>query len=352
MLVPRLLLSTLLITMSATTAAEFILHVPVSATNYDISSGVLPPNATIPVSGTYGIELHLSAPSSPSPTRTLHVLVSGATYGSDYWDVGFEPERYSYVRYFTARGYWTLCVQRLGNGKSDHPDGMKVVQVPLDVEILAYIVHLARTGGLHGHVFEKIVYAGHSYGSAILNGIIAKHPGVIDAAIFTGFSHPEPDNNDDEPGETIDPTGATPIPGFQPAHSFDPVLWGSLPPSYIVTLPSTRPAFYGADGTYDPVALAWDIAHMETATTGQILTNAATKISAPEFKGDVLTVDGEGDGAACPTGCDLKGEKEYYPAARSVEFAIIPGAGHALNFHLSAPTTYETIYSWLKKHGY
>ncbi|KZV81857.1 alpha/beta-hydrolase [Exidia glandulosa HHB12029] len=341
--------------MSAT-AAEFILHVPASATNNDISSGLLPPNATatVPVSGTYGIELHLSAPTARSPSRahTLHVLVSGATYGSDYWDIGFEPERYSYVRYFTARGYWTLCVQRLGNGKSDHPDGMKVVQVPLDVEILAHIVTLARTGGLHGHKFEKIVYAGHSYGSAILNGIIAKHPGVIDAAIFTGFSHPKPSNDEPGEGEAIDPTGATPIPGFQPAHSFDPVRWGTLPPSYIVSSPSLRSAFYGAEGSFDPAALAWDTAHMETATTGQILTNAATKIVAPEFRGDVITVDGEGDAAACPGGCDLEGEKEYYPAARSVEFAIIPGAGHALNFHLSAPTTYETIYNWLQKHGY
>lgn len=40
----------------------------------------------------------------------------------------YQPELYSYVRYANGQGYPTLAMDRLGNGRSSHPDPITVVQ--------------------------------------------------------------------------------------------------------------------------------------------------------------------------------------------------------------------------------
>src|SRR5436309_15792146 len=62
----------------------------------------------------------------PLAGRVLHVLISGATYGSVAWDFPYQPERYSYVRALTRAGVATLNVDRLGIGASSHPDSSAV----------------------------------------------------------------------------------------------------------------------------------------------------------------------------------------------------------------------------------
>lgn len=44
----------------------------------------------------------------------------------------YRPEYYSFERYFNALGYPTLNMDRLGNGKSSHPDPILVVQAPYE----------------------------------------------------------------------------------------------------------------------------------------------------------------------------------------------------------------------------
>lgn len=62
------------------------------------------------------------------------------------------------------------------------------MQGPFDVAVMAEIIKLARAGGVAGAgvSFDTIVYVGHSYGSVILNGLIAAEPQLVDAAVFTG----------------------------------------------------------------------------------------------------------------------------------------------------------------------
>lgn len=95
---------------------DSIASLTVSTTNFDLSSGTPPPNATIPVSGTFDVHLRFCEPTVLIPSRagTLQVLLHGGTYGVDYMDAGFEPETYSYVRHAAARGYATLNMDRIG----------------------------------------------------------------------------------------------------------------------------------------------------------------------------------------------------------------------------------------------
>ncbi|KZV85928.1 hypothetical protein EXIGLDRAFT_622491 [Exidia glandulosa HHB12029] len=289
------------------------MHFPVSAKNFNLSSGTLPPGPpNVPVSGSYGIQLRYCEPSMAVHSRkdTIQVLVHGITYNTEYWDASFQPNMYSYVRFAAAQGYATLNMARLGDGKSDRPDPIKVVQSPLEVAVLVNIIKAARAGHIPGvnRKFGTIVYAGHSYGSILLNGVVISEPKLVDAAIFTGYSH-----------VTIDAKHLA----LDPARENDPPRFGQLPPAYLTTTnTSTRAAtFYGASGTFDPAALDFDEAHKDTVTTAEVLTVQATITTAPKFKGDVLTINGDQDIFFCiELDCaNIHSEGKFYPKARSVE---------------------------------
>src|SRR6185295_13465031 len=94
---------------------------------------------------------------SPTPVagRVLHVLISGATYGSLAWDFPYHPERYSYVRALNQAGVATLNLDRLGMGASSHPDSADV-----NIESHAFIFHQLITAarrGAFGLPFDKVV---------------------------------------------------------------------------------------------------------------------------------------------------------------------------------------------------
>ncbi|KZV85927.1 alpha/beta-hydrolase [Exidia glandulosa HHB12029] len=314
--------------------------------SFNSASGLLAlGEPTVPVSGTYGIHMRFCEPSSAVERRkdTPQILVHGVSYDDEYWDIGFKPDTYSYVRFAAAQGYATLNIARLGNGKSDRPDPLKIVQSPFEVAVLRSIIATARTGRIPGadQEFGTIVYVGHSFGSMILNGIVASEPTLVDAAIFTGYAH-----------NSID---TSPV-SVQPASENDPARFGDLPPEYLTTTnTSTRATdLYGSPGTFDPAALAWDEAHKDTATLGELLTVGFTITAAPKFEGDVLTIIGDQDFPFCPeAGCaNVHKEGKFYPKARSVEAAVIPSTGHSLNYHLSAPQFYRTIQAWLTRHDF
>lgn len=94
---------------------DFVLPITASANNFDLSSGPTS-NVTVPVSGTFGIELKYCEPTTVVASRenTLQVLVHGASYDTSYWDFPFQPDNYIYVRFAAAQGYPTLNMARLG----------------------------------------------------------------------------------------------------------------------------------------------------------------------------------------------------------------------------------------------
>ncbi len=87
----------------------------------------------------------------PLAGRVLHVLISGATYGSLAWDFPYQPERYSYVRALNRAGVATLNLDRLGIGASSHPDS---ADVNIDSHIFIYhqLISAARSGALRGRL--------------------------------------------------------------------------------------------------------------------------------------------------------------------------------------------------------
>ncbi|KZV83566.1 hypothetical protein EXIGLDRAFT_777444 [Exidia glandulosa HHB12029] len=297
---------------------ETLTPITTTATNYDVSTGVAT-TLDQEVTGRFGVQLRFCEPPILNATRshTLQVLVHGAIWNTLYWDTTFQPETYNYVHFAAARGFPTLNMARLGYGNSEHPDPLTVVQTPYDTAVLESIIRLARDGGVPGaksRQFDKIVFVGHSLGSIILNGLIAGHPTLVDAAVFTGYAH-EINTND-----------TVLLDAFEPARDVDPARFGFLPPEY-VTVPNASALaadFWGPVGTYDSAALAFEDAHKDTITRGEILTDASPIqiTTAPDFRGDVLTVNGEFDGVFCtePKCANTAREGEFYPVAKSVEY--------------------------------
>jgi len=235
---------------------------------------------------------------------------------------------------------------RIGEAGSTRPDPINVVQEPIQVSIATEIINRARNGTLHSSVpaFHTIIQAGHSLGSIINNGVMIQAPSAIDAVVLTGYSH------------FVSSAGVAAA-DLVEANTDEP-RFADLPDGYLTTVnESTRGAgFYGPPGTFDPRVLAFDDATKKTGTTGEVETVPVFIAAAPDFKGDVFTITGENDKIFCDpsaTKCsNVAEEAKFYPAAKSVEFAIIPNTGHDLNLQLSVRTTYTTIQAWLDRHGY
>lgn len=133
----------------------------------------------------YGILCVPSSPVAAKKIETIQFLTHGDTLDSTYWDIA---PGYSYIDAAVAAGYATFSYDRIGFGKSQHPDPLQVVQGPLHVEVAHALVTLIRTAQIGSYAFKNVVGVGHSAGSAVTQGVTTKYPQDFDAIILTGSS--------------------------------------------------------------------------------------------------------------------------------------------------------------------
>ena len=139
------------------------------------------------ITGNYSIYGQLCLPSDTKAAKveTIQFLTHGDTLDSTYWDIA---PGYSYIDAAIAAGYATFSYDRIGVGKSEHPDPIQVVQGPLQVEIAHSLVTLLRNGQVGLHSFKNVIGVGHSAGSTVTQGVTTKYPKDFDAIILTGTS--------------------------------------------------------------------------------------------------------------------------------------------------------------------
>lgn len=274
--------------------------------------------------------------------KTIQVALHGATYSHLYWDWPFQPEYYSYVRWATAAGYAVLDVDRIGIGRSDHPPADSVT-IESNAWVVHQIVQALRGGSLAVPSFgrvraERVALVGHSLGSLISMAEAATY-GDVDGVALTGISH------------TVTP--ALGEVSFYPAN-LDPRFAGrSIPDGYLTTVPGTRSIFYNAP-FYDPRVLAVDEQTKETVTIAELNGSVPALGASSGIHVPVLVVVGDSDGAFCdPPTCTASGslarEPGFYPPDACAEAVAIPGSGHVLNLHYTAPLAYATVLGWLDR---
>jgi pimeloyl-ACP methyl ester carboxylesterase len=93
------------------------------------------------------------------------------------------------VSFASKLGYPTFSFDRLGNGMSDHPNSIAVVQCPAQAATVHELVKLARAGASpFPRQFCNLIFVGSSLGSIVGNVVNVQYPEDFNSTILSGFS--------------------------------------------------------------------------------------------------------------------------------------------------------------------
>lgn len=318
-------------------------------------------SAVSPITGTYSIYSQLCFPADHSQAKkvqTIQFLTHGDTLDSRYWNIA---PGYSYVDAAAEAGYATFFYDRIGVGQSEHPDPIQVVQGPLQVEIAHALIQLIRSGRIGGHSFKTFVGVGHSAGSTVTQAVTTKYPKDFDAVILSGTS-------------TLVTYVATALASFDfeiantdPSGRFKGLANGYLTQS---TPQAIQFAFYRypnfdpdsecsiscSSHSFDSKAVFnSQVADKQTNSLGELFTLGTIVSPSPQFTGPVDVLLGERDYVFCGGDCNYPSDQSalitpaFYPAAsKGSQHYLVPGAGHVINAHYSAPQAFAQMTAFLK----
>jgi pimeloyl-ACP methyl ester carboxylesterase len=284
----------------------------------------------------------------PRGMKTVELMLSGLTYDHNYFNISYQPDRYSYIYSATNRGYSTFNIDRLGVGLSDAAG--RLLTTRTHAYVTEQIIRRLRAGTIGGHAFTTVVVIGHSLGGGALQRLAATATdpaGAPDYLSLSGWLHK----------------------GYQPAlntlgaslyeASADPTLAPSGPPSgYLTTRPNTRGTNFYNLASADSAMIALDESLKQTGTLVERQTLAADRattltlaITVPVLlsvgQNDTLQCD-SATGLPCATPADLIArEQAYYGPRACLTAYVVSGAGHSVNLHLNARTSYDYHHTWL-----
>ncbi|KXJ90495.1 Alpha/Beta hydrolase protein [Microdochium bolleyi] len=294
-------------------------------------------------------------------SKTLQLLVHGNTYDSKYWS-GLGYQEYNYEAHANALGYPTLAIDRLGSGKSTHPNGVTHVQTPYQVELLHKLIASLRGPGIvlpgapQSQVapFDRLIWVGHSFGSIVGNQLALKYPRDVDAYVLMGIAKPGKDD--------FALYGQWEM-GFQSASDYDASRFPYDKTYYVTSSKAGRMATFYSDPKapdFDTAVYDADFATMGTITAGEALTQG---LNVTDFAGPVFVITGQEDATFCGngkrepvlpdclSGADSKigAMREYYPRAGLFDFFAQPDAGHCHGTHYTAKQGFDATHDFLAK---
>lgn len=309
-------------------------------------------DVTIPVSlaGTGPATEHLygrlCTPATPPAATTVQVLLSGITYDHTYWDLpgpSAHPARYSFVAHASAAGFATLNLDRIGIGRSSHPDGLLVT-----IDSDAATAHQA-IQAMRGDGFRNVVLVGHSYGSWTAWYEASRYHDV-DAVVLSGVSH----------GVNVT-ASARLAPILTYPATLDPQLGNRYTdPTYLTTPPGLRDEMFHTPERVDPSLVAFDEAHKSTVTVGEI-DNFPLILAHPlDIRVPVLLANGSADplfcglgGADCTSASSLVRSERPHLGSQvpEIDGFILSGAGHDLNYAPNAEQWFAAAQAWITQHA-
>ena len=285
------------------------------------------------------------------------VLVHGITYGTWYWDLPYRPARYSAVNYLIKRGYATLNIDRIGEGRSGHPPSPLVTSAT-NADAVHQLIEKLRAGEIGGFAFEHVGLVGHSYGT-VTNWRETAVYNDADINIGTGYS------------DGVNPVTAGHLVSQSRPASMDPRTAGepwASDPGYVQPLPGVRgiSQFYNRANA-DPAVIALDEQLANTVTVPELGTFTQSEFDGSRRHMAIPTflINGEVDNLVCGNNTEqcataagvTDGPEELERAATRLRdwqrpvlgskscfrAAVIPEAAHDINLHKNAPQVYAQI---------
>ncbi|KAL5377772.1 hypothetical protein DPSP01_009552 [Paraphaeosphaeria sporulosa] len=319
------------------------------------------------VGGTFNIAATYCEPSRKIKGREhiIQFLLHGLGYTKEYWNgLNFPnvtyPGQYSWTHHANSQGYATLAIDNLGDGESDHPDPISMVQLPLQEAIILEIFKSLRNKAISciPTKYSKIIMVTHSYGALIGRAVATDHPHPAtgaDAYIQTASS-----------SELKGINAAVLNWAPRAASVVDPARFSHLPPAYLQVAPrAIRETVYGYPGEYDAEVLAWDESLPKPFSIGQILPPKPN--TASSFRGPVIYITGTHDAIVCDragnttlltTECAAGRDAnpgltaEKFPKARKFVARVVKATGHNVNLHYSAHESFVAAHQLLTKMGF
>ena len=281
--------------------------------------------------------------------KTVELMMSGLTYDHNYFNISYSPDRYSYIYAATNRGYSTFNIDRLGVGLSDKPPADKLT-TQSHAYVTAQLIRKLRAGSIGGQAFTTVVGIGHSLGAAILQRLAATATDAASAPdylILSGWLH-----------QGVSSAIATLSASLYDAGSDPAFASSALPSGYLTTKPNTRSTnFYNlASADTAMVTLDESLKQTGTATERQSLiadrgTTLSLGIQVPVLlsvgQNDALQCDATA-GLSCASPADIIArESAYYGPKACLTAFVVSGAGHSVNLHINARTSYDYHHTWL-----
>ncbi|KAI5478015.1 hypothetical protein MNV49_005707 [Pseudohyphozyma bogoriensis] len=313
-------------------------------------------NGTTIVSGTWDIFFKYCEPNGGVTQASVLEAVHGLVATADYWDVNLpEGDSTSFVKAATEAGYAVLAFDRLGVRYSSHPDPINVVQLGTSTAIALEINSLLRTDGLNlGRNFSRVVGVGHSFGSATLANSAATDPKAFDGLVLTGFSA----------NSTVTPLRSGLAMQHLLASEAGIYAWKNLSSGYLITgSQSGDQLSFFSYPNYTQSAIDLFTDTKGTYTIGEWMTTVPS--AATSYTNPLQVVTGDRDAIFCGGNCydvpalpngtyvnnTLDSVRNLFPQiGERFETYPVPGTGHGINFHPTAPMAYSRILDFLKKY--
>lgn len=291
----------------------------------------------------YEIAADLTRPPKSDRQPVVQVLVPGLTYDRHYYDFPYQPEQYSYVRHATNAGYPVLNIDRIGSGESDHPPPEHTT-LATNAVVLQQVIQALRAEEIDGIEASEVLLVGHGYGALAAVKQQAEY-NAADYLVLTGYTQQYAHLPNLPawlaPSETI-PAQQTSLPRVT-----------DLPSGYRTTTLGDRAVYYH-EVNADPAVIAVDDRHRQTLTKPELETATEIVDTSLEISVPVLEVVGDQDSVFCgakpctaPLGARTT-EPLLWPKA-DFTMEVLPGVGHALFLHQSAPTAFSQIETWINE---
>lgn len=219
-------------------------------------------------------------------------------------------------------------------------------QLPIAIAVLSSLAKSVSRGtyttiGKPNH----LVLVGHSYGSFISNGLVARTPEIADAVVLTGYA-------------LNAASSQSLLLKFAPrvARLQRPLAFSAYDSGYLTTVDlfATIQDFFEA-GAYDRAVAAFSDANKQPFAISELVSVSPgfLRNDAPKFKGPALAISGEYDSLLCDGYCPGvldKPLRTLFRGSSDFESYVQPKTGHGLNFATNATGSYAVIFDFLSKH--